>query len=102
MPEIPAASPFRVLRASRFHHLDETCIPSLCCSQQDYERTDALFNACLDALQEAGACRVFHREHRFLKSGCYNSMSNGTLMNRDSHHLTQEGAAMSLEGLPMD
>lgn len=102
MPEIPAASPFRVLRASRFHHLDETCIPSLCCSRQDYERTDALFNACLDALQEAGACRVFHREHRFLKSGCYNSMSNGTLMNRDSHHLTQEGAAMSLEGLPMD
>ena len=100
-PTIPAASPHRVLRAGRLHHMSEACVPSLCRSRQDYQNKNARFNAHLDKLQESGCCRVFHREGNFFRTDVFYSLVDGELMHRDSHHLTQKGAAKSLEGMSL-
>lgn len=80
-----------ILRGAKVEGLD-----SLICSAAVYEKDNADILHTLQDLEEEGLCTVLHREENFFPPDRLSVYSHPELLFRDSHHLTEKGALMSI------
>lgn len=95
-PEISETTPCRVARGYAMYSMLPQLPQGMYYNQEEYSKTDGYFNSMLDSLQEEGFCTVIHREDAFFENATCSALRNGKSIFRDSHHLTVQGALLSI------